>query len=872
MPLAAGTRLGPYEILASIGAGGMGEVYRARDTRLGRDVALKILPAAFANDEARRARFSQEARTAGSLNHPGIVAVYDIGLADGAFYIATELVQGPTLRAILDEGALPQRKVVALAVQIAEAMTAAHATGITHRDLKPENLMVTVEGRAKILDFGLARQAVSAASADAPTRTQAITEEGAVIGTMGYMAPEQLRGKQVDARSDIFSFGAILYEMVAGRRAFQRDTAADSISAILREDPPELPATAPPGLSQIVFRCLEKEPANRFQSAADLAFALGSLSGTAMQPARMTRPKRTWIPWAIAAAALLLAPAAWLLKPDPDPLVYRVTPATALAGMAMHPALSPDGKQLAFDWEGEPAGPEGVYVKLLTGGSQPLRVSPADQVSSYPCWSPDGSRIAYLRADARETSVFAVPPIGGPERRIGHYPGPAVSAIDWSPDGKWIAVTAADGAGGSLLLISVETGETRKLTSPSGTIRDVSPKFSPDGSALAFARETSNFSAQLEWMPLRRDGTPAGQPLRIGTRNWYSLSLDWFPDGKSIVVAEVFGAVARYWKTPLRGDRPVLLPLELKRSATITGSGQVAVRGARMVTIAVTSQSTLGRLLRNQTSGRWGPADFYNSSSSEAEPEFSSDGKWVAFRSSRSGLWEIWRSKPDGSAALPITSSEGDRLGDPRWSPDGQSIVFSIPRQGFSHVYVVGSEGGPMRRVTDGPSNEARPSFSSDGKWIYFRSDRGGSRNIWKAPSSGGPAQQMTHRGGHEAFESADGQWLYYIKRIGSNELFRIPTSSIADEQLVIREPGMTAWAVGGNNLYLGVEMPGEAVRIERFDPATQHKEQIYLFPPGVQFFRTGEHSLAVSRDERAIMTSLAQPLTIDILLVDNFR
>jgi len=282
-------------------------------------------------------------------------------------------------------------------------------------------------------------------------------------------------------------------------------------------------------------------------------------------------------------------------------------------------------------------------------------------------------------------------------------------------------------------------------------------------------------------------------------------------------------------------------------------------------------RATLERLLWNAATHRWDHAAFYNSSSAEAEPEISADGKWLVFRSSRSGLWDIWRSKPDGSAALPITTSEGARLGDPRWSPDGQKIVFEMPRDGFSHLYLVGSEGGPMRRITDGTSNEARASFSADGKWIYFRSDRGGSLEIWKIPSSGGAPQQVTRRGAHESFESVDGQWLYFNKRFGSEEIFRIPTSGNGEEQLVLTDPGLTAWTVGGNRLYLGFDGSGGSARIERFDPATQRKEEIFRFSGGVGF-NTGQHSMAVSRDERSIVACATWPFTIDILLVDNFR
>ena len=296
MSLSAGMRLGPYEILGQIGAGGMGEVYRARDPRLGREVAIKVLPASFSADPDRLRRFEQEARAAGVLNHPNITAVYDIGSVDGAPYVVQELLEGETLRAALAGGRLAQRKAIDYATQIAHGLAAAHGKGIIHRDLKPENLFVTTDGRVKILDFGLAKltQAEGATSeaTSLPTETRG-TEPGVVLGTLGYMSPEQVRGRPADARSDIFSFGAILYEMLSGKRAFHGDSAADTMSAILREDPPELSMTnqnMTPGLERIVRHCLEKSPDQRFHSAHDLAFDIEALSGTsAMTAAALPR-------------------------------------------------------------------------------------------------------------------------------------------------------------------------------------------------------------------------------------------------------------------------------------------------------------------------------------------------------------------------------------------------------------------------------------------------------------------------------------------------------------------------------------------------------------------------------------------------------
>ena len=282
MAISAGSRLGPYEVLSPLGAGGMGEVFKARDPRLGRDVAIKVLPASFSADPERLHRFEQEARAAGLLNHPNLTAVYDIGSHDGAPYVVQELLEGETLRSVLLGGRLPPRKAIDYSVQVAHGLAAAHEKGIVHRDLKPENLFVTKDGRLKILDFGLAKltrpEAGGAPLTEIPTAT-AGTEPGIVLGTIGYMAPEQVRGQAADARSDIFTFGAILYEMLAGKRAFRGDSAADTMSAILREDPPDLTLTGqniPPGLERIVRHCLEKNPEQRFQSARDLAFDLES--------------------------------------------------------------------------------------------------------------------------------------------------------------------------------------------------------------------------------------------------------------------------------------------------------------------------------------------------------------------------------------------------------------------------------------------------------------------------------------------------------------------------------------------------------------------------------------------------------------------
>src|SRR5712692_1012101 len=369
MTLATGTKLGPYEILLPIGAGGMGEVYRAKDSRLGRDVAIKVLPASFSADPDRLRRFEQEARAAGVLNHPNITAVYDIGSAEDAPYIVTELLEGETLRNRLLSGPLSVRKAIDYGVQIAKGLAAAHEKGIVHRDLKPENLFLTRDGRVKILDFGLAKLKPETGE-DGKTDLRTVsggTEPGVVLGTMGYMSPEQVRGRAADKRSDLFAFGTILYEMLAGQRAFRGDTAADTITAILSKEPPDLSQTNKeihPGLDRIVRHCLEKNPEERFESARDVAFDLEALSGisapTAAVAGSAPAAKRRWLAPAALAAAVALAAglaagyrygkrAGFRPPPNYQQLTFR-------RGELYSARFAPDGQTVIYAaaWDGKP--------------------------------------------------------------------------------------------------------------------------------------------------------------------------------------------------------------------------------------------------------------------------------------------------------------------------------------------------------------------------------------------------------------------------------------------------------------------------------------------------------------------------------------
>src|SRR3989454_4931588 len=444
MTIDTGTRLGRYEIRAQIGEGGMGEVYRARDTQLGRDVAVKVLPSTYSVDEQRLSRFEQEASAASALNHPNILIVHDIGSHEGSLYVVSELLEGETLRKRISGAPLAQRRAIEYALKVANGLAAAHEKGIVHRDLKPDNIFITKDGRVKILDFGIAKltQAEGSQSqTDIPTR-RVDTGPGVVMGTVGYMSPEQVRGQAVDHRSDIFSFGAILYEMLSGRRAFHGESAADTMSAILKEDPPDLSDTnqkISPNLERLVNHCLEKNPEERFHSASDLAFALEALSGstttstqTVAMPAFAPRwfKRRELIAWTVAGIAILIAIALTIShfrRPPTEARAVRLfVPPPEKASFGSF-AISPDGLRLAFvatDASGKPP----LWIRPLDSiNAQPLSRT---EVATQPFWAPDSSFVGFFAGG----KLKKIEVTGGPAQTLCNATA-APRGATWNRDG-----------------------------------------------------------------------------------------------------------------------------------------------------------------------------------------------------------------------------------------------------------------------------------------------------------------------------------------------------------------------------------------------------------------------------------------------------
>jgi serine/threonine protein kinase len=575
MAFSVGDRLGRFEILGSLGAGGMGEVYRARDHQLSRDVAIKVLPAAFSHDADRRRRFEQEARAAGGLNHPNILAVYDVGIEGGSSYIVTELLEGETLRERMAGRPLSTRKAADYARQIATGLAAAHDRGVIHRDIKPANLFVTTDGRIKILDFGLAKLIVP----DSALNTETVTVNGTlptVMGTVTYMSPEVARGLRVDHRTDIFSFGVVLYEMLSGFPPFQRVTPGDTLNAILHDEPAALPRVDPeiPALERIVRHCLEKKPDERFQNFRDLAFHLETrlLESGSVDPG--TRRKRLQRAIAIgtglvglAAAAALGALLAMRLVSPPPVAPHRVLRMTSFVGLEENSSISPDGQMVAFT--APQGGRRQVFIQHVKGGP-PLPVTTDDADHQLPRWLPDGSSLVYFSPAAPgdvQGAIYRIPMLGGSAQRvIGSLGGADVSrsgrlaCFRLENERIQLVTSALDGA----QMQVVTTLETRHYRYP---------RWSPDNRSIAY-QAGDGFRWNVHVVSVG-GGT---MPVPLTSDNRFVAGLTWLPDGSGLVYASSSGTSVPYlpplalWQVPLdgRGARSSHRPKRHTSSPTYT--------------------------------------------------------------------------------------------------------------------------------------------------------------------------------------------------------------------------------------------------------------------------------------------------------------
>ncbi len=766
--LSPGTQLSHFEIIEKLGEGGMGIVYQARDLRLNRLVAIKVLPEQAVGDADRQMRFEAEAKAASALNHPNIITVYEVDQAGGATFIAMEFIDGKTLGSIIARKGLPLTEALKSALQIADALVAAHGIGIVHRDLKPGNIMISAQGLVKVLDFGLAKltsSATTAAGELAATATMQ-SEPGMIVGTAAYMSPEQAQGRLVDARSDIFAFGIVLYEMLTGKQPFACGTRLSTLSAVVSQEPVplnEIVKGLPAELDRIIGRCLRKDPARRFQHMADLRVALEELKEES-DSGRLAAPKRLkgarWRTRLLAAAAALAAIATlgiWQVKRFLTPVASpRVLPVTTDPGFQSSPSLS----RMAPRWPSPGTAVRGhkdnIYVKLL-GEPNALRLTNDPEDDENPVWSPDGRRIAFKR-DGSHRGVYTTSPLGGAEEKLTD--SAALGPMSWTPDGKWLAISSGAGELKGIYLLAAEGGEPRQISHTAPKTTDFAPTFSPDGRHLAYVK-CSGLPCDIYLQDLDSSYALNGNPRRVTEQSIALVNcVAWSSDGESLVFDGTIGSNnLRYlWRLEVRGKAS---PQRIEVAGPRASQPSIAVRGNRLVFKAARSDYDIWRY---RIGGVAEP--FIVSSLTEYNAQFSPGGNKIAFESDRTGdASEIWVAKADGSGIVQLTNRLGRHQGTPRWSPDGRWILFdSAAHDGNMDMYVIDATGGRPRQITSWPSNEAVGSWSRDGKWVYFHSNRNGHTEIYRVPFAGGTPEQVTTKGGDAAFESTDGKTLFYVK------------------------------------------------------------------------------------------------------------
>jgi len=853
MPLAPGTKLGPYEIQESVGAGGMGEVFRAHDSRLGRDVAIKVLPASFAADVDRLRRFELEARAVAALNHPNILAIHDIGTHEGAPFIISELLEGETLRKRISGGALPARKSTEYAAQIAQGLAAAHEKGVVHRDLKPENIFITRDGRVKILDFGLAKLTRSEGEGAETVSHQ--TEAGTVLGTVGYMSPEQVRGKTADHRSDVFSFGAILYEMLSGRQAFKGETAADTMSAILREEPQQLTQTnrsISPGLERIVQHCLEKNPEERFQSARDIAFDLQLLSGqtpSGIQAAAVPQRQlaKWWKPAAVATVIVAAAVAGYLLGGRSASSRLKFMQLTFQRGSIRSAAFAPDGQTVIYSamWNGKPT-PEMFSTRLGDLLSRPLQLDDSDVagVSST-------GELAILQRDkvvagwASRAMLSRMAISGGAPREVLD----GVESAGWSPDGTSLAVSRYTGAAYRL-----EYPIGNVLYETSGWINWV--RVSPDGKQVAFLDHPLLGDSRGSVMLIGSD--KKARTLAADFADIWGLA--WAPGGSEIWFTASGTGINRTLNA-------------------VTPAGKMRVVLEVPGSITLQSIAPDGRVLLTNESERRGTYAHHEGEKEDRDVEWfdwtrlsalSPDGQWMLFDEEGQGGghdYTVYIRKTDGSPAVRLGSGAAIDL-----SPDGKSVLAANIATGQYLLYPTGA--GEQKQLTHDHIWHSYGQWTRDGKWIIFNGFEPQKRaRSWIMPAEGGEAKPVTPEGTAEYLATPDGErilaidadgkfFLYPLHNAGAPVL--VPTLKPDDVPL--------CWTADGHGLFVREGgLTASAARLVKLDLTTGKRDLIKEIQPPDRSGILGVGPIQITPDGKTYVYGFTRQLS-DLYVVEGLR
>ena len=854
MTLGAGTKLGPYEILAPIGAGGMGEVYRARDTRLDRTVAVKVLPSHLSEDADHRRRFEREAKMISALSHPHICALHDVGHQDGTDYLVMEYVEGETLSERLLKGALPAEQVLRYGIEIADALDKAHRQGIVHRDLKPGNVMLTRSG-VKLLDFGLAKMreieegptgmSVSLLATRTSADRSPLTEKGTILGTFQYMAPEQLEGKEADARSDLFAFGAVLYEMATGRKAFAGTTQASLIGAILHTDPPAISSIqppAPPGLDRVVKTCLAKDPEDRWQTAHDVKLQLRAIAETGSQPGVTAaqvpvRPRRRerllWITNAVTLAAAIVAGLALYraTRSEPPRVVASsidVPEKTSIAFDSGAPLLSPDGRKLSLVLSAG-GGRTSIWLRSLDGSV--VREVPGTEGAVYPFWSPDSRHLAFF-ADGKLRKVNVES--GGPADTVAD--APLGRGGTWNREGD---IVFAPDTGGTLFRVSSSGGATAPVTTQDEKTGEIShryPSFLPDGRHFIYEVQVGGGGSQYKHFIGSLDSKPASRlPFESESNVVYS------PPGYLLFVQR---GTLRAQPFDVRRRQPAgesFAVADLVQVSSIVGFGSFSVSDDGLLAYVGGAAARFSRLVWSDRSGKEietiGPAGVH------WDPRLSHDGRRLAFALEDSrGNSDIWIYDLARKISTRFTFDPDADLA-PVWSPDDGRIVFTGYRRGPGDLFQKLSAGsGADELLLASPHRKIATDWSPDGRWLAFHTNQ--PKTSWNTLVLGLPDRKpsvylATSFPELASVFSPDGRWVAYVSaESGVGEIYVQPFPKGAGKWQISSGGGaMPVWRRDGREiLYLASDGRLMAAQVKT-DPAFDVETPRPLFATNVRNF-----------------------------------